>query len=229
MARMRSFRWFGGTVLAAFVVWLALALGAQAAGAPARYSPPGDKWTGVFRLEPGVTYTYVLSAAERGRPVLRFEERGRLNIWLAPGGSQEIRFSYTVGGVQRSGTAPNNPHALAGAVLLSALTGPNPLPENALRLLSTSLQWIQWADLFTESTLFRNGTVWEVYQNPPLRFTATRRANETYEGQVTLGRETLLELRIKLSEPLPERAVSYYAREVYRAELESVPQRRPLR
>lgn len=227
MERMRSMLWIIGGALA-LVVCLSLTLGTGSAEANSWYPRSTDKWTKGFRLETDVTYTYVLRKGDRNRPTSRLEEKGRLNLWIPPGQKEEIRFWYSIDGVHKSGVAPNDPHGLVGALVLSALVGTDPLSLESLRLLTTPFQWVQWADQFLESS-FRHGVIWEVYQHPALRFSADRRGNETYEGEVTLGRDTLLELRIKLSDPLPERIVSRYGRDVYQAELESTPPRRILR
>jgi|GEM_PF-6515507 len=228
MRQIRSITAFRRAALALVLVVI-VARGAQGAAlVSSRDFWRGEVWTRGFRLEPGVTYTYELSSGDKNRPFSRRESRGTLNLWVPPGETNEIRFWYTVDGVRRSGTAPNDPHGLAGALLLSALAGPEPLPEGALRLLVTPFLWVQWADMFFESD-FKSGVVWEVYQHPPLRFTAERERPGVYSGEATSGREVLLVLRIDLAKPLPERVESRYGRDVYVAELAGQPSGRVLR
>lgn len=213
--------------LGVLVLWMGSGgdVAAHGYGRPDR----GELWTNAFRLEPGTTYTYSLrDGSHRGRGD-REDGRGELNLWQTPGSEDEIRFWYSVDGVRGNGTAPAEPHALAGAVLLSALTGPEPLSQDALRLLVTPLYWVEWSDRFMESE-FRRGVVWQVFQHPPLRFTARQTGRgSNFSGELTYGREVLLELTLDLSHPLPTEVTSHYGRNRYVAELVDTQGRRVLR
>jgi len=116
----------------------------------------------------------------------------------------------------------------AAAVLVAALTGPDPLPGEAVRLLATAFHWTLWRDLFAQAT-FRDGFVWESLQNPAYRFTARQRGFALYEGEVTRGRDVVLELTIDLTKPLPLEIVAYDGRDRYEAVLMSSPVARPRR
>lgn len=227
MGRMQFRNGFGGLIIVLCIL-AALGPGASIALAHPQRPPYAERWTEGFRLEPGVTYTYALRSGDKYPTGQRFAERGTLNLWVSPGGADEIRFWYTVDGIHKNGVAPNDPHALVGALLLSALVGTDPLATDAVRLIATPFQWVHWADLFLESD-FRGGIVWEVYQHPPIRFSANRQGGDTYSGEVTMGRETVLELRLQLTQPLPQRVVSRHGRNAYVAELAAEPPRRVLR
>lgn len=226
------------TVLGLLAVWTAPA-SAQA----------NRTWRALFDLQPGATYTYTLmyepqSGVRRlpepwwappGWPevlVGRSGQRtvvGQLNLYRTGGAFDEVRFWFVFGDVRVSGTAPVDPQAVAGAVLVAALTGPEPLPDEAARLLATVFQWTAWRDSWARST-FRDGTVWETVQNPPYRFTARQRGiSSVYDGQLTLGREVVLEMTIDLGQPLPLEIVSYAGNDRYRAVLEQQPGSGPRR
>lgn len=155
--------------------------------------------------------------------------RGELNLWRSGGSSDEIRFWFTIDDVRINGTAPVDPQAVAGAVLVAALTSPTPISYEGIRLLTTVFQWTQWRDLFAESS-FRHGLVWEVLQHPPHRFTAKQSGFfGPFHGQVTRGRDTVLELTIDLAKPLPLEIVAFDGRDRYTAELVQAPVRGPRR
>ncbi len=214
-------------VCALMAMWIGITVDAVAHGYGR--NERGEVWTDLFDLEPGTTYTYTIRTdSERGERH-RDDVRGELNLWRSPGRSDEIRFWYTIDGVRGNGTAPSDPSALVGAVLLSGLTGPQALSQEGLRALATPFAWIQWFDLF-ETSEFRRGTVWEVLQQPPLRFTAQRTGGRSqYSGEVMYGRETMLHLRIDLRRPLPSEVTSRIAGRRYTAELADPSQRRLLR
>lgn len=143
---------------------------------------------------------------------------GEINFNLA---RDEIRFWFEVDGVRGTGTAPKDVRALAGAVLVAALTGPEPISQEGMRLLATAFQWVQWYDLFADAT-FRHGLVWQVSQHPPHRLTAAPYSGRhVYWAELTRGRDVILELGIDLREPLPWDIIAVDGWDVYRAELVS--------
>lgn len=198
-------------------------------GWPPRPVDPGVTWTTVFRLEPGVTYTYVLEGATTGGRHGRRGPRGELNLVRSHGFVDEIRFWYEIDGVRGSGTAAADARSVTGAVLLSALTAPESLSLDALRVLATPFHWVQWYELFAEST-FRDGLVWQVFEHPPQRFTAERRGRSLeFSGQVTVGRDVVALITVDTSRPLPLTVESRYGRSRYEARLVVSPGRGPLR
>lgn len=215
---------------------------------------PHNTWQAMFDLQPGVTYTYTLMhqttgrgsgfppgpghapgasanagagfgpGRSGGRPV-----RGELNLWRSGGANDEVRFWLTFDDVRINGTAPNDPQAVAGAVLVAALTNPTPVSYDGIRLLATVFHWTNWRDLFAGST-FRNGVVWEVLQHPPHRFTARQQGVfGPYYGELTRGRDPVLQLTIDLAKPLPLEIVAIDGRSRYVAELVQEPIRGPRR
>lgn len=193
-------------------------------------------WEALFQLARGETYTYKLTHdiirsprwstdwelhGLRPAPHTKPMTTGELNFSLV-GREDEIRFWFDVDGVRGNGTAPNDVRALAGSVLVAALTGPEPLSAEGLRLLATPFQWVQWYDSFAMST-FRNGVVWRVSEQPPHRFDATPYNGRTrFWGELTRGRDLILEMGVDLREPLPWDVIARDGWNVYRAELEPV-------
>lgn len=183
--------------------------GASPSGPGSWGSVPGGTGSGAFGTPP---------VSARPGPHHKPVTTGELNFtWIR----DEIRFWFEVDGVRANGTAPNDIRALAGAVLVAALTGPEPLTPEAARLLATPFQWIQWYDLFAEST-FRTGLVWQVSQHPPHRLTAgLYSGRHVYWAELTRGRDAILEMGIDLREPLPWDVIAYDGWDVYRAQLVS--------
>jgi len=241
-----------GKAMAAALAWLTAAA-VLAVFAAAAQAQPSRTWREMFDLQPGVTYTYTLtyeSDSRGGRPPWlwvtpdgwswdgwswegpgRGGQRvitGQLNLYRTGGGRDEVRFWFVFGDVRVNGSAPVDPQAVAGAVLVAALTGPDPLPGEAVRLLATAFHWTLWRDLFAQAT-FRDGFVWESLQNPAYRFTARQRGFALYEGEVTRGRDVVLELTIDLTKPLPLEIVAYDGRDRYEAVLVSSPVAGPRR
>lgn len=212
--------------------------GAGASGAGSGFVPSraSGSWEALFQLVQGETYTYKLThdmtrnarwstdyELHRLRPAPNHKPQtaGELNFSLV-GRRDEIRFWFDIDGVRGNGTAPNDVRALAGAVLVAALTGPEPLSAEGLRLLATPFQWMQWYDSFAMST-FRDGVVWRVSEHPPHRFTATPYSGRTrFWGELTRGRDVILEMGVDLREPLPWDVIARDGWNVYRAELEPV-------
>jgi len=162
------------------------------------YWSSDPRWDALFDLESGVTYVYDLTAVRRGRPVFYGELR------LTRSGSQ-VTVDYRVDRATGRVTAPDDPLALTGALVLAAVNGSQGLDYESLQLLLTPLRFAQWAELFAEAR-FRNGRVWEDYAQPPVRFEANEvgpRGGRVYEGRVRRGSETLFTLMIDLDEPLP--------------------------
>lgn len=235
--------------LSAALLVVALAL---AAAVPMASAQPRNTWWSMFELQPGVTYTYTLTyePARRssgwspwdwdwdgpgspwGGGVGRRDDgvvRGELNLWRSGGARDEVRFWFTFGDVRVNGTAPVDPQAVAGAVLVAALTSADPIPAEGVSLLATVFHWTKWRDLFEKST-FRDGTVWEVVQHPPHRFTARQeRFFNTYRGEITRGRDTVLELTIDLAQPLPLEIVAHEGRDRYVVQLVQQPVTGPRR
>lgn len=234
---------------------LTLALGAVLAAGGAAEARGVNTWLALFDLEPGVTYTYELTYETPARtpsppwwvgyapggpgagghgPGGAGNNRtaaltGQLTLRRTGGPNDQVRFAFTVGDVRVSGAAPADPQAVAGAVLVAALTGPRPVSPEGVRLLATVFQWTQWRDLFERST-FRTGTVWEVQQQPPYRFTARQQGFfGTYKGEVQRGRDTVMEITIDLGQPLPLDIVAFDGRDRYRARLVQEPVWGPLR
>lgn len=207
-----------------------LVFSTTALAAPPPWTPPGralgqQVWWGMFDLEQGTTYSYDLRATNWNRVSVR----GELSFTPLADGS--IRFWYDVGEISGHGTAPADPQALAGAVLLSAMAQAGRANVETLQLLAAPFYWVNWTDQFYDAR-FRNGIVWEEFTSPPTRFEAkpTRGAfSTTYEGQITVGRETVARLWLDLWEPLPERIVVLDGRWEFSAQLTSVPQRPLLR
>lgn len=212
------------------VTLLGLLLFSTAAlAAPPPWTPPGRSvgqqvWWAMFDLEQGTTYTYELRAMNRNR----LSVQGHLSFTQLVDGS--IRFWYDVGSISGNGTAPADPQALAGAVLLSAMSQAGRADVETLRLLAAPFYWVNWLDQFYDAR-FRNGIVWEEFTSPPTRFEAqqTWPFSTEYEGKFTVGRETVARLSLDLWEPLPEHIVVFDGRWEFSAQLTSVPQRPLLR
>lgn len=234
----RMNRWMGGTVLmGAALLLFFFAFGTASVQGASIIAPewgwPGQPgsgashgktstWGQLFNLLPGVPYTYTLEYSP-GRDWGWYPGGGRTTplagelTFTRIGGRDEIRFSFSVDGVKGSGKAPYDAHALAGAVVLAALTSDEPISPEGLRLLLAPFHWVQWYDLFASSN-FRNGTVWHVSQHPPYRFTATSTAQRwTYKGRLTLGRDVVMDLVLNVHEPLPREIVVYDGRDRYKA------------
>lgn len=245
-ARRRSIRRRFAAALRTAALAAALAAAAVAAAGDAAAARIGNTWRAMFELQPGVTYTYTLTYQAPGRsPAIPPWQgnmpggpeagggpgagrrtdyvTGELHLWRSGGVNDEVRFWFVVDGVRVNGTAPADPQAVAGAVLVAALTSPEPISTEGVRLLATVFQWTRWRDLFAQAT-FRNGTVWEVLQHPTLRFTARQYGfSGSYRGEVVRGRDTVLEIAIDVSRPLPLEIVAFEGRHRYRAELVQEP------
>lgn len=216
------------SIIGALLAMLLLSVTAMAA--PPLWTPPGRAlgqqiWLGMFDLEPGVTYTYDLRGTHWSRGTIR----GELSFTSIAGGS--VRFWYDIDGWSGRGTAAADPQALAGAVLLSAISQPGPRDTETLQLLAAPFYWVNWVDHFYDAR-FRDGSVWEEYTSPPTRFEAkqSRGAFSTvYEGQIVVGRETVARLWLDLWEPLPERVVVFDGRWEFSAQLGNTSQRPLLR
>lgn len=166
---------------------------------------PGQRWHALFDLEPRTTYTYTLTAYRRGRVSLE----GELNLVRT---GDEIRVWYTLGRKSGGGSSGNDPTALAGALLLSALQPGQALTLTEVQLLAAPFQFVNWYDLFANGN-FSSTVVWETFGHPAsTRFQITRSPgwfDKTYEGRVCSGSKTLLEMRIDLDVPLPLHVVTY--------------------
>lgn len=225
------------TRIAAVLLGAVLVLGLVLSAADDTFAR--NTWRAVFDLQPGITYTYTLTYEQSGRgpaspPWVWFGPdgpeggagrsrfatiTGELNLYRSGGADDTIRFWFTIDGVRVNGTAPNDPQAVAGAVLVAALTNTEPLSPEAVRLLTTVFHWTNWRDLF-ERSAFRNGTVWNVVQHPPHQFTARRQGfGDVYRGEITRGRDTVLEITIDLAKPLPLEIVAWDGRDRYVAAL----------
>lgn len=180
-------------------------------------------WAQVFNMLPGVTYTYKLEYStipDRGWPAPGRGNRiqGELNMTRV-GGKDEIQFSFNVGGVRGGGTVPYDIHALAGGVFVAAMTSPKTPSLEALQLLATPFYWVEWYDLFTKSN-FRNGLVWQTYDNPPYRFNATSvNGWWSYNGRLTRGRDVVMDLAIDVHDPWPSEITVYGERSQFKAVL----------
>lgn len=231
--------------LSALLLGAVLVLGLVVATADDAFARTANTWRAMFDLQPGITYTYALSYEPSGRgpgapPWVWFGPGGdagggghgpggrsghgsvfgELSLYRSGGVGDEVRFWFTMDGVRVNGTAANDPQAVAGAVLVAALTNPEPISPDGLRLLATVFHWTNWRDLFERST-FRSGTVWNVVQHPPHQFTARRQGfSDVYHGEVTRGRDTVLEITIDLARPLPLEIVALNGRDRYMAALQ---------
>lgn len=157
-----------------------------------------NRWSDIFSLERDVTYVYRLKAYRWGRET----QTGELSIIRS---GSTVRMSYAVGAATGTVTSPLDADAMVGAMLLSALTGPRSVDYAGVQMLTTPFKFMQWHEMFAEAD-FRNGRVWEISGQPPIRFDAESKGwrNETvYEGEIRQGSSTLLELEIDLDEPLP--------------------------
>lgn len=215
------------------VVWALfglMVLSATAMAAPPPWTPPGRSigqqvWWAMFDLEQGTTYTYDLRGTSWNRGAIR----GELSFSPTYGGS--VRFSYNVNGISGQGTAPADPQALAGAVLLSAVSRSGNVDVETLQLLAAPFYWVNWVDQFYDAR-FRNGIVWEEFTSPPTRFEAKQTFgafSTSYEGQFIVGRDTVARLWLDLWEPLPERIVVMDGRWEFSAQLMNASQRPLLR
>lgn len=179
-------------------------------------SRPGAGAGGSAESGPGVTGWVSFPGG-----VIRFPGphiTGELNFTRV-GNRDEIRYWFDVDGVRANGTAPNDVRALAGAVLVAALTGEKPMSSEGVRLLATAFQWTHWYDMFASST-FRDGLVWQISQNPPYRFAASPLSGRyQYWGELLRGRELVLEMGVDVRDPLPWDVIAYDGRDYYRAEL----------
>lgn len=161
-----------------------------------RYSG-SSRWSNPFSLERDVTYTYSLTAYRWGWQ----ETSGELNITRS---GSTVRLSYNVGSASGTVTAPYDPQAMVGALLLDALTHTS-IDYAGMQLLATPFKFTPWLEQFSEAT-FRNGRVWEVSGHPPLRFEAQQkgwRSDSEWEGQLRQGSRTLLSMEVDLNQPLP--------------------------
>lgn len=181
-------------------------------------STGGARWTTMFRFDRNQTYTYRLTAYNWNR----VEMTGTFSI--TPLASGQVRFSYDVNGLRGSGVAPAEPKALAGAVLLSALTNLGYHNLETVKLLTAPLYWMNWADLFADAR-FRTGEVWEASQHPRVYFEAYQRYswsyNSQYDGVIYEGRTPKAELIIDLVEPLPLEVVVLDGRWEFVAQLQT--------
>lgn len=185
-------------------------------------------WNTAFQLEPGATYTYDLRHVERrGASSNRGRAHGRtiqgeLNLELDARDSNKVRFWYRVDGVHGNGTAFNSPEAVVGAITLAALSGTDELSSDALQLLLAPFHWVRWHSLFVESAM-RRGVVWEVFEHPPHRFSVrhihSTHGERRYTGEVTRGKQTVLELTLDVNRPLPLEIVRVVDSKRYEAEL----------
>lgn len=201
-----------------------LVFSAAALAAPPPWTPPGRSlgqqvWWAMFDLEQGTTYTYDLEALNRNRVSVRGE------LSFTPLADGTIRFWYDVGAISGHGTAPADPQALAGAVLLSAVSQAGRANVETLQALAAPFYWVNWLDQLYNAR-FRNGIVWEEFTSPPTRFEAqqTWPFGTAYEGKFTVGRETVARMWLDLWEPLPERIVVFDGRWEFSAQLTSAPQ-----
>lgn len=207
------------------IVLVFFVFSATGLAAPPPWTPPGRSllgqqvWWAMFDLEQGTTYTYHLEAVNRNRVSVR----GQLSFTLLADGT--IRFWYDVGAISGHGTAPADPQALSGAVLLSAMSQAGRANVETLQLLAAPFYWVNWLDQLYNAR-FRNGIVWEEFTSPPTRFEAqqTRSFGTAYEGKFTVGRETVARMWLDLWEPLPEHIVVFDGRWEFSAQLTSVPQ-----
>lgn len=160
-------------------------------------SPAGPRWHAPFSLERDVTYTYYLSAYRWGWESVSGE------LSMVRSGSA-VRMSYKIGGASGTVTAPYDPQAMVGALLLDALTNTS-IDYAGVQLLATPFKFTPWLEQFGEAVL-RDGRVWEVSGNPPIRFDAQPKSwRNDYEwtGQIRQGSRTILTLEIDVDEPLP--------------------------
>lgn len=159
--------------------------------------PQTPRWSNVFILERDVTYTYSLSAYRWGRESVS----GELSMTRT---GSNVRMTYRIGSASGSVTTPYDPQAMVGALMLDALTRTS-IDYVGIQLLATPFKFTLWLEHFEEAT-FRNGRVWEVSGQPPIRFDAqpkSWRDEDHWEGQIRQGSSTLLSMEIDLNEPLP--------------------------